>query len=133
MHRLRLYCIAHSTGLDPAAGDVRPARGPARGTGGRPATARSRCPGTRARAAVFALLALLGCGQRAPPETPSNPITPETHTRFPITSGVHAVGCNSCHGAYDTFQQFTCLNCHVGTSTAHDPSTTDDLHRSLVA
>ena len=71
--------------------------------------------------AAFALLVLLGCGQPAPPETPSNPITPATHTRFPITSGVHAVGCNTCHGPVDqmplTWKENTlymrwCFDCH---------------------
>ena len=53
-------------------------------------------------------------------------VTPATHTRFPIKSGVHATDCNTCHGEFQSFKQFTCLNCH-----AHDRQLTDELHRSL--
>ena len=54
-------------------------------------------------------------------------VTSATHAKFPITSGVHAVDCNTCHGGFATFRQFTCLNCH-----GHEQALTDELHRSLV-
>jgi len=52
--------------------------------------------------------------------SPINAMTADTHVaKFPITSGFHAgVDCNSCHGAFDTFTQFTCIGCHLQAPTA---------------
>ena len=49
--------------------------------------------------------------------------TPSSHTYFDISSGPHAVWCDTCHGSFATFTQFDCLSCH-----AHDATTTARLH-----
>lgn len=45
--------------------------------------------------------------------------TRETHGKyFPIARGSHAVDCNVCHGEFDTFTKFNCLNgCHARAET----------------
>ncbi len=42
-------------------------------------------------------------------------VTPETHKAFPITaSSKHgSTTCNDCHGKFDTFSQFSCIDCHT--------------------
>ena len=76
---------------------------------------------------VGALFAVMAC-QRAQPLAPGNTaVTSATHSKFPISSGVHAVSCNTCHGDFASFSQFTCFNCH-----GHDQNLTDEMHRSLV-
>ena len=81
--------------------------------------------------ATLALFAAAACQRAESPAAPmNNAVTPATHARFPISTGVHAVSCDSCHGDFTTFRQFTCLNCH---SPGHDQALTDELHRSLVA
>ncbi|HUJ29271.1 MAG TPA: hypothetical protein VLW85_24795 [Myxococcales bacterium] len=67
-----------------------------------------------------------GSGQVSPNTMP----TPQTHLFFPIASGPHAVDCNTCHGAFDSFKQFDCLGCH----DAHDNKPVyDEVHGSLTA
>jgi hypothetical protein len=70
------------------------------------------------------LIALLACQPGSP--SLKLPVTPSTHTSFPITTGPHAVDCGVCHGAYSSFTQFSCLNCH-----GHEQPLTDLLHVSL--
>ena len=45
--------------------------------------------------------------------------TPATHDAlFPIAAGPHAVDCNQCHGATDSFKAFDCTGCHTEAPTA---------------
>ena len=84
-----------------------------------------RSPGTAIAGFVLRalLLGLAACPQ-AGVEAPGNSaFTAKTHTPFPVSSGPHAVSCNTCHGAFDTFKQFDCLGCH-----AHDRAPTDLVH-----
>jgi hypothetical protein len=54
-------------------------------------------------------------------------LTPATHAIFPIASGAHAgMDCNDCHGAFDTFLEFSCIGCHT-----HDQAVTDPPHASV--
>lgn len=55
-------------------------------------------------------------------------VTRETHDAlFPINSGAHAgADCDVCHGDYDTFGHFSCINCHE-----HDQATTDPVHSGM--
>lgn len=69
-------------------------------------------------ALCFVVLACVGCDDELG-NSFTGP-TRETHDRyFPILSGPHAVDCNDCHGAFDTFKQFDCLSagCHAQTET----------------
>jgi hypothetical protein len=85
--------------------------------------------------AVTLLLALAGCGSRQIPGDP-NGVKPESHTWFPITAGVHAIGastadgpiaCASCHSSTAaSFKEFSCVGCH-----AHEQGVTDRLHTSV--
>jgi hypothetical protein len=73
--------------------------------------------------------------------------TPQTHEKyFPILSDKHMYGvtpgengapldCNTCHGAFDTFTQFTCLNtaCHVQPDTDPHHTTNPDYSYDSVA
>ncbi|HTT70978.1 MAG TPA: hypothetical protein VMG32_07110, partial [Anaeromyxobacteraceae bacterium] len=75
---------------------------------------------------MLALL-LAACGQGGPSALNANTaLTPTTHTFFPIATGVHAVDCNTCHGGFSSFAEFTCFNCH-----AHDQATTDPIHTGV--
>src|SRR2546428_6388036 len=69
------------------------------------------------------LLALLACMPGV--STPGSAVTRANH-KFPITTGPHAVDCNTCHGSFSSFNQFTCFNCH-----GHEQPLTDSLHTSL--
>jgi len=69
------------------------------------------------------VLALLACQPGA--STVSSPMTRANH-KFPITTGPHAADCNTCHGGFSSFNQFTCFNCH-----GHEQPLTDSLHTSL--
>ena len=68
--------------------------------------------------AILVVGAILGgcasepAGGAAPVFT--NP-TPADHTQrfFPIATGVHAVGCEECHGSTDTFTRVDCTGCHT--------------------
>ena len=81
------------------------------------------------RAAAILLLAAVSCqGSLQPLAPPNSAVTPANHMKFPIQSGVHAVSCDTCHGNFASFSQFSCLNCH-----GHEQPLTDELHRSLVA
>ncbi|MGE5048631.1 MAG: hypothetical protein ACM3PC_08700, partial [Deltaproteobacteria bacterium] len=73
---------------------------------------------------VVVALTLAACKQGQPPPA-ITVTTPATH-KFAIASGPHAVDCNSCHGAFDSFKQYTCLDCH-----GHDKALTDVLHASV--
>ena len=70
------------------------------------------------------LLALLACQQS--PGLGNSGFTRASH-KFQIVSGPHAVDCNTCHGDFQSFGQFTCFNCH-----GHEKLLTDMLHVSLV-
>jgi hypothetical protein len=57
----------------------------------------------------------------------STAITRQTHTFFPIATGVHGnADCNSCHGGLATFTEFTCVTCHQ-----HAQPVTDTLHAAI--
>jgi hypothetical protein len=85
--------------------------------------------------AIVLLLALAGCGNRGGGAS-VNGLTQDSHTWFPITSGVHAMGastsdgamtCASCHQSdAPSFKQFDCLGCHN-----HEQATTDRLHTGI--
>src|SRR3989449_3964103 len=66
------------------------------------------------------LLALLACQPGA------STVVSRANHMFPITTGPHAVDCNTCHGGFSSFNQFTCFNCH-----GHEQPLTDSLHASL--
>jgi len=70
------------------------------------------------------LLALLACQQS--PGLGNSGFTRTSH-KFQIVSGPHAIDCNTCHGDFQSFGQFTCFNCH-----GHEKPLTDMLHVSLV-
>ena len=55
-------------------------------------------------------------------------MTPAEHDRyFPIVSGKHGgVECNTCHGGFETFREFTCLDCHE-----HDQPLMDSTHQGF--
>lgn len=75
---------------------------------------------------ALALLALgaVACEAGAPAYTA---LTPRTHDAFPIERGAHGgIDCNECHGAFDTFTQFTCIDCH-----AHERAETDANHAGV--
>jgi hypothetical protein len=73
------------------------------------------------------LLALAACAEPGAGSSAWNTApTPDTHLFFPIASGPHAVSCETCHGTFDSFKQFTCFGCHT-----HDQGVTDQLHASL--
>lgn len=66
------------------------------------------------------LLVMAGCS--SDPDFPRG-LTPAEHAQyFQITEGAHAVDCNTCHGAFDTFKQFDCVTCHASwqTNTIHN-------------
>jgi len=75
-------------------------------------------------AAAAALLTMLGggcmeMGSTGPSVTALNY---DTHTGFPIASGAHErADCDTCHGDFNTFQQFTCVTCHEHAQEATDP------------
>ncbi len=86
---------------------------------------------TPARLAVLTALAAAAC---SPARAPDAPVTAATHTWFPITTGVHALGtitasaeeltCESCHAPSSaSFTDFTCTGCH-----AHEKQISDRLH-----
>ena len=80
---------------------------------------------TGARAKLCLLfLPLLAC---QPGQAGNAPVTRANH-KFPISTGPHAVDCNTCHGAFASFSQFTCFNCH-----GHEQPLTDMLHVSLTS
>ena len=78
----------------------------------------------------FVALALLaGCGSESSSQLAPWLTAPtrDGHARFfPISASVSASAppahasatCNDCHGGFDTFKQFTCLNCHDQATTA---------------
>ncbi len=66
-----------------------------------------------------------GCrGDEAPAFTA---LTHASHAAFPIERGSHGgLDCNECHGPFDTFAAFTCLDCHT-----HDRTSTDANHAGV--
>lgn len=60
--------------------------------------------------------------------TATTGMTRQSHEAiFPIASGVHVdASCNSCHGGFDTFKEFTCLTCHE-----HEQATTNAQHTGV--
>jgi len=82
---------------------------------------------SRAWVPITVLVVLVGCGKIEPAPVPSTTaLTPQTHSAFPIEAGPHAVDCNTCHGDFPTFKQFTCLGCHT-----HDQAPTQTVHTGL--
>ena len=77
------------------------------------------------------LLALAGC-QKAVTIPPNTPITPATHTFFPITAAPHAVDCGVCHNASTPFTQANCLSCHQTSELSHEQPVQDLLHASVI-
>jgi hypothetical protein len=79
-------------------------------------------------ALMAAALAPLGCS-RAPSEHAVTAPTPDTHTKFPIAQGIHAVSCASCHlASSDSFRDYTCTACHT-----HEQSATNGVHGTVPA
>ena len=78
--------------------------------------------------ACLLVAALLACGKGGQSVRGNTGVTAATHLGFPIATGVHATDCSTCHGDFQSFKQFTCLNCHT-----HDQPLTNELHASLVA
>ena len=72
------------------------------------------------------LCALSACSPNGNQARPNSGVTPATHSSFAVTSGPHAVDCNTCHGEFPTFKQFNCTSCH-----AHERTSTDSLHRGV--
>jgi hypothetical protein len=69
--------------------------------------------------AALAALSLTACGKQnggAPYAVTA--LTPATHLKFPIATGVHALDCAACHGTLPSFKQFDCLGCHTQPPTA---------------
>ncbi len=69
---------------------------------------------------VLGVLMLAAC-ETTSLDHPNTALTPATHDKFPIAAGTAhgAVDCNTCHGAFDSFAQFDCLNgCHAAADTA---------------
>jgi len=103
---------------------------------------REKCAGAFSRAAGLISLASLassGCGFLMTPNESggtgsdggvptSTAMTRMTHEKyFPIASGPHEKSdCNSCHGGFSTFKQFTCTSCHD-----HAKDTTDTAHAGV--
>ncbi len=88
-------------------------------------------PSPAGRLFGWALLLAIASACSQGPDIPRAPsvtaLDYETHTPFPIASGAHAyTDCNSCHGDFDTFQQFSCLGCHE-----HSWELTDPRHASV--
>lgn len=79
------------------------------------------------RALALASLLLLAACDRPPGAKPGpwlTNLTPATHAVFPIDSGAHAgADCDACHGAFDSFLEFSCIGCH-----AHDQAVADPPH-----
>ncbi|MBN1208749.1 MAG: hypothetical protein JXB05_28060 [Myxococcaceae bacterium] len=79
----------------------------------------------RCSCVVLSVLLLTTCGEheggrKAPSVTALNH---ETHTDFPIATGVHALAdCNTCHGEFDTFKEFNCVSCHDHAQEVTDPT-----------
>jgi hypothetical protein len=82
-------------------------------------------------ATSIALLALVlsACGQEGGGNVPRvTSLTPQTHEPFfPIATGFHqGLECNACHGKFDTFRRFECIDCHK-----HERDATDAIHAGM--
>lgn len=76
-------------------------------------------------ALALAAATLVSCGEGEDGDLPfvSGPDR-STHAKyFPIDKDPHAVDCNSCHGAFDTFTKFSCT-----TAPCHPRAETDGRH-----
>lgn len=75
------------------------------------------------------LFAVAGCPNTGPSGNDNWNTAPNANTHdpyFPIASGDHAVDCNTCHGAFDTFRQYDCMNgCHAESDTTPNHSGVD--------
>jgi hypothetical protein len=77
--------------------------------------------------ALVSALGVAGCKRdSALPASWNTSLTPATHRPFPVATGVHATDCNTCHGPFPTFTEFTCFGCH-----AHDQAPTDLGHQAV--
>ena len=75
------------------------------------------------------LLGLAACSVSPKSGNPNTSPTPDTHTYFPILTGPHAQDCNTCHGGFTSFKDFSCFGCH-----GHEvQAATDQLHLSVPA
>lgn len=87
-----------------------------------------RVPSIRRSLSTLPLVVLFACeGGDLPPEVPwVTAPTYESHDPyFPIDSGKHeGIDCDKCHGAFETFTQFTCIDCHVHSAEETDPAHT---------
>ena len=84
--------------------------------------------GNRTRTGTtVALAALLSTAACKVPVDRFTAVDYESHAAFPIEQGAHGgMNCNECHGAFDTFTQFTCIDCHT-----HDQARTDGDHAGV--
>jgi hypothetical protein len=62
-------------------------------------------------------LATLACAPEGSPNVPWVTVaTRSAHAKFfPVEVGSHAVDCNACHGTAESFTEFDCVSCHMGT------------------
>ncbi len=66
---------------------------------------------------------VLGCREGSGSGNAVTALSFDNHPPFPIAEGTHSVDCNTCHGSFDTFSEFTCLEgCHdeAETTSNHD-------------
>ncbi len=78
---------------------------------------------------LLSSLVAVTCFGPQPPPLVNQPMTFARHTSevFPIVHGVEENpegDCNVCHGGFESFSEFTCLNCH-----AHEQTETDAAHK----
>jgi hypothetical protein len=77
----------------------------------------------QATAASLALVLCGGCTEFRSSAPEVTALTHATHTDFPVNTGAHAqADCNSCHGDFDTFKQFSCVTCHEHSQELTDPT-----------
>ncbi len=80
---------------------------------------------------LFAALAAVTCFGPDYPSLVVQGMTPQRHNAemFPIAHGIEenpTGDCNLCHGGFDSFSEFTCLECH-----AHEKQATDSAHLTV--
>lgn len=73
---------------------------------------------------AFVVVCVTGCPDPGKPGEYNQVTAPNAETHdvyFPIAQGDHAVDCNTCHGEFDSFTQWSCLTgCHAATKTDGD-------------
>ncbi len=75
---------------------------------------------------VSLCLVIGGC-YKPYPAPQQGPTDFSNHAAFPIDRGAHdGLDCNTCHGAFTTFTQFSCTSCH-----AHDESAMASVHQGV--